>query len=67
MKKLKLYLDTNIIGNLDEQGNPKEMAEAHTLWDMIRAGEFDVVISEVTLDEITANKNIDKLKHCFHI
>ena len=43
MKKLKLYLDTNIIGNLDEQSNTKEMAEAHALWGMITAGEFDSI------------------------
>ena len=65
MKKLKLYLDTNIIGNLDEQSNPKEMAEAHALWGMIKAGEFDVVISEVVFKEITDNKNLDKVRTLF--
>ena len=61
MKKLKLYLDTNIIGNIDEHGDPKSMSEAHALWDMIKAGEFDVVISEVTLIEISDNKNLEKV------
>ena len=62
MKKLKIYLDTCVIGNLDEQGDPKVMAEAHTLWEMIKAGEFDVVVSSVTLDEINDIKNLDKIK-----
>ena len=62
MKKIKLYLDTSVIGNLDEQSSPQDMAEAHALWDLIKQGEFDVVISEVTLNEITANKNLDKVR-----
>ena len=62
MKKLKIYIDACVIGNLDEQGYPQDMAEAHALWEMIKAGEFHVVISEVALNEINDNKNQIKAK-----
>jgi predicted nucleic acid-binding protein len=51
-KKLKIYLDTSIISYLDQQDVPERMAETHTLWDKIKAGRFDVVLSTVTTREI---------------
>ena len=62
MKKLKLYFDTNVVGYLDEPTSPKEMAETHDLWDRIKNDEFEIILSEVTLDEINAIKNQDKLR-----
>ena len=32
MKKLKLYLDSNVIGKLDDHDNPDDMAHAKRLW-----------------------------------
>jgi predicted nucleic acid-binding protein len=52
MKKLKIYLDTSVISYLDQQDAPKPMAETHKLWDKIKAGEFDVVISNLVVGEI---------------
>ncbi|MCL1826867.1 MAG: PIN domain-containing protein [Candidatus Cloacimonetes bacterium] len=60
MKKLKLYLDTNVIGYLDEPASPKEMAETHDLWDRIKNEEFEIVLSSVTLGEIYATTNLEK-------
>ena len=61
MKKLKLYLDTSAIGYLDEQSSPKEMTDMLTLWEQIKQGRYDVVLSQTTLDEVSANLNIDKV------
>ena len=65
MKKLKLYLDTSAIGYLDEQSSPKEMADILTLWDQIKQGRYDVVISQVTLGELSNNRNTDKVRLLF--
>ena len=62
MKKLRIYLDACVIGNLDEQSHPQEMSEANALWEMIKMGEFYVVISEVALDELNDNKNFEKVR-----
>jgi predicted nucleic acid-binding protein len=51
-RKLRIYLDTSIISHLDQQDVPDKMAETHKLWDKIKAGRFDVVLSTVTTREI---------------
>ncbi|MDR2600254.1 MAG: PIN domain nuclease [Oscillospiraceae bacterium] len=61
MKKLKLYLDTSVIGYLDEKSSPKEMSDTLILWQKIKAGIFDVIISRITLDEINNIKDKDKI------
>ena len=60
MKKFKIYLDTSAIGYLSEQTSPKEMGEMHQLWDAIKHGEYNVVISPVVIDELMANSNVEK-------
>jgi predicted nucleic acid-binding protein len=52
MKKLKLYLDTSVISYLDQKDTPEKMAETRLFWDKIKAGEFEVILSRVTLDEL---------------
>jgi predicted nucleic acid-binding protein len=53
MKKLrKIYLDTSVISYLDQQDAPERMAETHVFWERIKAGDFDVVLSDVTVAEI---------------
>ena len=65
MKKLKLYLDTSAIGYLDEKSSPKEMNDMLTLWKQIKQGRYDVVVSQVTLGELSSNLNTDKVKVLF--
>jgi predicted nucleic acid-binding protein len=60
MKKLKIYLDTSVISHLDQKEKPERMAESHKLWDMIKAGKFEVVISDVTITELKDNKDDTK-------
>ena len=64
MKKLKIYLDTSAIGYLDENEEKymKDKEAMLALWNRIKNNEFDAVISELSLDEINANQNADKLK-----
>ena len=61
MKKLKLYFDASAIGYLDEQTSPQEMNDMLTLWEEIKQGKYDAALSEVTLEEIGAIANIEKL------
>ncbi|MDR1510319.1 MAG: PIN domain-containing protein [Synergistaceae bacterium] len=52
MKKLRLYLDTSVISHLDQQDAPERMAETRKLWEKIKAGEYEVVLSDVDFLEI---------------
>ena len=62
MKKLKIYLDTSAIGYLDEDTSQKEMSDMRELWKLIKSGEYNVIISDITLNEIRRNKNASKIK-----
>ena len=57
MKKLKIYLDSCTINNLDEPSEPVKMAEMQAVWELIKEGEYDLVISNVVLNEIIATKD----------
>jgi len=52
LKKLKIYLDTSVISYLDQQDAPDKMADTLKLWEQIRLGKYEAVISDVALDEI---------------
>jgi predicted nucleic acid-binding protein len=49
VKKLRVYLDTSVISHLDQQDAPERMAETHRLWEKIKAGRYEVVISDVVV------------------
>jgi len=53
VKKLKIYLDTCVIGYLDQRDDPLRMAETHKMWKQIKAGKYDVVISNTTERELS--------------
>jgi predicted nucleic acid-binding protein len=52
MKRLRVYLDTSVISHLDQQDAPEKMAETLKLWERVKAGAFDVVLSNVDFEEI---------------
>lgn len=54
MRKLKVYLDTSVISHLIQEDAPEKMADTLQLWDMFKNGEYDVYLSTVTLEEISA-------------
>lgn len=59
MKKLKLYLDTSVISHLKQDDVPDKMADTLQLWEEIKAGLYDVYVSNITVDEIMESP-IDK-------
>jgi predicted nucleic acid-binding protein len=52
MKKFKIYLDTSVLGYLDQHDDPSRMTDTRKLWEKIKSGEFLAVISDVTLLEL---------------
>ena len=53
MRKLKVYLDTSVISYLLQEDVPEKMADTRQLWEMFKAGKYEVYLSTVTLEEIT--------------
>ena len=56
MKKLKLYLDTSVISYLSDYFSDNEAkdkrADTLKLWEEIKIGLYDVVISDVVIEEL---------------
>ena len=52
MKKLKVYLETSAISYLDQPERGERFVDSHRLWEKIKAGEFEIVISDVSVAEI---------------
>jgi predicted nucleic acid-binding protein len=52
MKKLKIYLDTSTISHLHAHDTPDKMKDTLALWQDIKAGKFEVFLSETTLEEV---------------
>ena len=52
MRKLKIYLDTSVISHLDAPDVPEKQDDTRKLWDDIKIGKYDVVISDITIDEM---------------
>jgi len=53
MEKLKVYLDTSVISHLLQEDVPEKMADTRKLWEKFKAGQYDVYLSTVTLEEIS--------------
>jgi predicted nucleic acid-binding protein len=52
MKKLKIYLDTSVISHLHALDTFDKMQDTVELWEDIKAGRFEVFLSDITLEEI---------------
>jgi predicted nucleic acid-binding protein len=52
VKKLKIYLDTSVISHLQHEDAPERTRETLLFWEEIKTGKYDVVISDITLDEV---------------
>jgi predicted nucleic acid-binding protein len=52
VKKLRVYLDTSVISHLDAPDVPDKEADTRRLWEDIKAGKYDVVLSDVVYDEV---------------
>ena len=51
-RKLKVYLDTSVISYLQQEDAPERMKDTLALWTQFEAGEYDICLSQVTLDEV---------------
>ena len=60
MKKIRIFLDANAISNLEQPNMTNEMADMKVLWELIKLGEYDLVIS--TLVEHELNRISDPKK-----
>jgi len=52
MKRLRIYLDTSVISHLLAPDVPDKQEDTRKLWIDIQAGKYDVVVSDVTIDEL---------------
>jgi predicted nucleic acid-binding protein len=52
IKKLKIYLDTSVISHLQHEDVPEKMQDTLLFWEELKTGKYDVVISDLTLEEI---------------
>ncbi len=52
MGKLRVYLDTSVISHLLQDDVPEKMTDTRQLWEMFRAGKYEVYLSTVTLEEL---------------
>ena len=60
-KKIRVYLDTSAISYLDQQDVPDRMKETQQMWEILKKGEYEVVISSIALAEI-ANCSSEKFE-----
>ncbi len=54
MRKKRIYLDTSVISYLRQEDAPNEMRDTQELWELLKAGKYDVYISSVVIDELSA-------------
>ena len=52
MRKLKLYLDTSVISYLYAPDTPEKMIETVALWEEIKTGKYDIIISDLVFEEL---------------
>jgi predicted nucleic acid-binding protein len=67
MKKLLLYLDTSVISHLEQEDAPEKMADSRLFWEKVKAGEFDIALSFVTIRELGDCKEPKKTKLLEHL
>jgi hypothetical protein len=53
LKKQKIYLDTSAVSHLDAPDTPEKMAETLMFWDMLKENDYQIIISNITVAEIT--------------
>jgi predicted nucleic acid-binding protein len=51
--KFKVYLETSVISHLDQPEKDMEYRYTHEFWDKAKAGEYDIYISGVVIEELS--------------
>ena len=52
MRKLKIYLETSAISHLHARDRPDRMADTLSMWDIVKVGKYDVVLSTIVFNEL---------------
>ncbi|MBF0363296.1 MAG: PIN domain nuclease [Oligoflexia bacterium] len=52
IKKMKIYIDTSVISNLAADDAIEIMEYSHRLWDEIKKDTFEIIISNLVIEEI---------------
>jgi len=60
MKKLRIYIETSAISNLEQPTNPIVQQDMRDLWLQIKDGKYDVIISSVTIGELADIADVGK-------
>ena len=60
MRKLRIYLDTSVISHLEQEDVPEKMEQTRKLWDILKVGKYEVIISDLVLAEIDECKETKK-------
>lgn len=56
MRKLRVYLDTSVISHLEQDDALEKMEQTRKFWEILKAGKYEVVISDLVLAEINECK-----------
>lgn len=52
MKRLKVYLDTSVVSYLYQEDAPEKMQDTLSLWELFKAGVYEVFVSDIVFREI---------------
>lgn len=53
MRKPSIYLDTSLISHLNAVDTPERMNDTLILWNDIKNGDYNIIISSIVLEEIS--------------
>ena len=56
MRKLRIYLDTSVISHLEQEDVLEKMEQTRKVWEILKTGKYEVVISDMVLAEINECK-----------
>jgi len=60
MKKIKIYLETSAISNLEQLDLSEQMSDMRVLWELLKHEKYDVVVSSITHKELESTKDTEK-------
>ena len=60
LRKVKVYLDTSVISHLHQEDVPEKMEQTRKVWEILKSGKYDIVISDLVLAEINECKEPKK-------
>ena len=61
MKKMRVYFETSSVSNLEQPNMPEAMADMRALWEKLKQGEYEAVLSDTVFSELYDIKDENKL------